>query len=63
MGGCYSKKGQANEDANEKSLILTEQEIKLIKDSWKFVVKDDGLVKYGTNMMIRYLDIIYFIHK
>jgi hypothetical protein len=53
MGGCYSKNGLTKEEMNEKSLILTENDIKLIRGSWKFVAKDDGLTKYGTNMMIK----------
>lgn len=55
MGGCYSKNGLTKEEMNEKSLILTENDIQLIRSSWKHVAKDDGLSKYGTNMMIKYI--------
>jgi hypothetical protein len=53
MGGCHSANGLTKDDLNEKNLILSTQEVVLIRNSWKIVSKDDGLVKYGTNMMIK----------
>ena len=53
MGGCYSGNGLNKDEMNEKNATLSKDDVQLIKNSWKLVAKDDGLCRYGTNMMIR----------
>lgn len=50
MGICSS--GNVDDKTDTKSLLLTENEIAIIRNSWKIVVSG-GLSKYGTNMMIK----------
>ena len=50
MGICSS--GNVEEANEPKNLLLTENDIHIIKNSWKLIV-DGGLSKYGTNMMIK----------
>ena len=51
MGTCSS--GNSEEVNEQNDLILTPNDIQILKNSWSLVVKD-GLSKYGTNMMIKY---------
>jgi hypothetical protein len=52
MGGCYSNNSVTNQD-DDNETALNVSDIELIRNSWKIVSNDDGLVKYGTNMMIK----------
>lgn len=51
MGNCVSSKSGVD-DKEEKDLILTPNDVNLIKNSWKSIVKG-GLAQHGTTMMIK----------
>ena len=50
MGNCSS--GNKEDKNDSKNVVLTPNDITLIRNSWKLVVKE-GLGKYGVNMMIK----------
>jgi hemoglobin-like flavoprotein len=60
MGSCTSAlRNTAKIDrASNSDETLTSNDVELIKNSWKIVVKE-GLTKYGVNMMIR----VFLEHK
>jgi hypothetical protein len=47
MGSCTSN----NSSVDEKDQTLSKNDVEVIRNSWKLVVKT-GLGVYGTNMMI-----------
>lgn len=49
MGICSTKNKVEEFDQNVK---LSEKEMQMIRNSWA-VVEKEGLVKYGTNLMMR----------
>ena len=51
MGTCSSSRVDEN-NTNPNNLIITEDDIVTIRNSWKLVVAG-GLSKYGINMMTR----------
>ena len=51
MGNCTQ--GNTEDFIDIKSQTLTKNDIKIIQDSWKHVVKG-GLKEYGVNMMMRF---------
>lgn len=55
MGNCASSKFSKDcVEKDETRFLLTPQDVTLIKNSWKSVVKS-GLAKNGTHMMIKYV--------
>lgn len=52
IGNNNSYYGQTN---NNKvcDLVLTQDDIQMIRSSWKIIAKDDGLAKHGAEMMTR----------
>ena len=57
MGNCSS--GNKEDKNDSKNLVLTPNDITLIRNSWKLVVKE-GLGKYGVNMMIKLVYLFFF---
>ena len=59
MGNCSS--GNKEDKNDSKNLVLTPNDITLIRNSWKLVVKE-GLGKYGVNMMIKLVYLFFFLN-